>query len=156
MQTKMTYEESVRDKYHEMICLADELERILGKEKTLKIMGKARDRYITEITKKERKPVENFEDFKASEKAENASPYFSHTLTLTYPEETPNKLTLHVTECLWAKVFKEMKATDLGYILHCQPDFAYAEACHPKINMKRTKTLMQGDNYCNHTFYWEK
>jgi hypothetical protein len=119
-------------------------------------MGKARERFIVELTREERGPVNSFEDFKAGEKAENASPYFSHTLSLTYPEDTPRKLTLHVTECLWAKVFKEMKATDLGYVLFCHPDFAYAEACHPNIKMRRTKTLMQGNDYCDHTFCWEE
>jgi hypothetical protein len=156
MRSGMTYEQYFRERCHEMVFLAEEFERVLGRKKTLEVMGKARDRYIAEITKKEREPVKNFEDFKAGEKAENASPYFSHTLTLTYQEETPSKLTLHVTECLWAKVFKEMKATDLGYVLSCQPDFAYARACHPNIKLKRTKTLMQGDDYCDHTFYWEE
>ena len=156
MQSGMTYEQYFRDRCHEMVCLAEELERVLGRKKALEIMGKARDRYIVEMTKKEHGLISSFEDFKASEKAENASPYFSHTITFTYPEETSNKLTLHVTECLWAKVFKEMNATDLGYVLHCQPDFAYAQACNPHIKLRRTKTLMQGDSYCDHTFYWEK
>jgi hypothetical protein len=156
MMSEITYEQYFRDRCHELVCLAAELEQVLGRKKTLEIMGKAREKYMVELTKKERAHIKNFADFKACEKAENASPYFSHTLTLTYPEETPNKLTLHVTECLWAKVFKEMNATDLGYVLFCQPDFAYAEACHPKIKMRRTKTLMQGDNYCNHTFYWKE
>jgi hypothetical protein len=156
MTSEMTYEQYFRDRCHEMVCLAKELEQLLGRKKTLEVMGKAREKYIVELTKKERRLIRNFEDFKASEKAENASPYFSHTLTLTYPEETPDKLALHVTECLWAKVFKEMNATDLGYVLFCQPDFAYAEACHSKIKMRRTKTLMQGDSYCNHTFHWQE
>ena len=156
MISEMTYEQYFRDRCHEMICLARELEQLLGRNKTLEVMGRAREKYILELTKKERGLIRNFEDFKASEKTENASPYFSHTLTLTYPEETPDRLTLHVTECLWAKVFKEINATDLGYVLFCQPDFAYAKACHPKIKMRRTKTLMQGDDCCNHTFYWEE
>jgi hypothetical protein len=156
MQSVMTFEQYFRDRCHEMICLAEELERVLGRKKALEIMGKAREKYIVKITKKERGTIENFEAFKASEKAENASPYFSHTLSMTYAEDTPNKLTLHVTECLWAKVFKEMKAADLGYVLHCQPDFAYAEACNPNIRLKRTKTLMQGDDCCDHTFYWDE
>jgi hypothetical protein len=154
MQGGITYERYFRDRCHEMICLAEEFEQVLGRKKTLQIMGKARDRYMGEITKQEVGRINSFEDFKASEKAENASPYFLHTLSVTYPEETQNKLTLHVTECLWAKVFKETKATDLGYVLYCQPDFAYARACHPNIKLKRTKTLMQGDNCCDHTFYW--
>jgi len=150
VQSGMTYEEYFRDKCHEMVCLAEELERVLGRKKALEIMGKARERYVVEITKKGRGPVKSFEDFKAREKAR------AHSIVLTYLEETSNKLALHVTECLWAKVFKEMNATDLGYVLHCQPDFAYAEACHPRIKMRRTKTLMQGDSYCDHTFYWEE
>lgn len=156
MVSEMTYEQYFRDRCHEMVCLVRELEEILGRKKALEVMGKAREKYIVELTKNERGLIRDFEDFKASEKAENASAFFSNTLTLTYPEETSNKLTLHVTECLWAKVFKEMDATDLGYVLFCQPDFAYAEACHPKIKMRRTKTLMQGDSYCNHTFYWRE
>jgi hypothetical protein len=156
MQMGMSYEEHFRDRCHEMVCLAEEFERVLGRKKTLEIMGKARDKYIAELTKKEHGTINTFEDFVKSEKAENASTYFLHTLSLTYPEETPTKLTLRVSECLWAKVFKEMKATDLGYVLNCQPDFAYVKACHPNIKLKRTKTLMQGDDYCDHTFYWEE
>ena len=152
----MTYEQYFRDRCHEMVCLVEELERVLGRKKALEIMGKARERFIVEVTRKERGPANSFEEFKAGEKTDNASPYFSNTLTLTYAEETPNKLTLHVTECLWAKVFKEMNATDLGYVLFCQPDFAYPPVCNPHIKMRRTKTLMQGDSYCDHTFYWEE
>ena len=156
IQSGMTYEQYFRNRCHEMVCLAEELERVLGRKKTLEIIGKASERYMVELTKKEKVPAKNFEDFKADEKAENASPYFSHAVTLTYTEETPSKLTLHVTECLWAKVFKEIKATDLGYVLNCQPDFVYPKACNPHIKLKRTKTLMQGDGYCDHTFYWEE
>jgi hypothetical protein len=156
VQIRMTYEQYFRDRCHETVCLAEELEQVVGREKALEIMEKAREKFIVEATRKERGRVNSFEDFKADEKADNSSSYFSHVLTLTYPEETLSRLTLHVTECLWAKVFKEMKATDVSYVLFCQPDFAYAEARHPNIEMKRTKTLMQGDSYCDHTFYWEE
>lgn len=155
VQIDMTFEQYFRDRCHEMVCLAEELERVLGRSKSLEIIGKTRERSI-ELTREERGPVSSFEDFKVGEKADNVSPYFSHTLSLTYPEDTPRKLTLHVTECLRAKVFKEMKATDLGYVLFCHPDFAYAEVCHPNIKMRGTKTLMQGNDCCDHTFYWEE
>lgn len=156
MQSGMTYEQYFRDKCHEKICLAEELGRVLGRKKALEIIGRARERYVVEITKRERGTIKGFEDFKAAEKAENASPYFSHVITLTYPEENSNRLKLHITECLWAKVFREMNASDLGYVLNCQPDFAYAEACHLNIRLKRTKTLMQGDSHCDHVFYWKE
>lgn len=155
----LTYEQYFRDKYGEIIHLAMELERIFGREKAFEIIGKARERYVVELTKNElrREPIRNFEDFKVIEKKkEYDSPHRSHVLTFTYAEETSTKLTFHITECLHAKTFKEMKATDLGYIICCHPDFANAQACHPKIKLRRTKTLMQGDRYCNHTFYWDE
>src|SRR4030042_1929323 len=96
MQSGMTYEQYFRDRCHEMVCLAEEFERVLEREKVLEIIGKARERYIVEITKRERGVTKSFEDLKAGEKAENDSPYFSQTLTLAYPEETSNKLKLHV------------------------------------------------------------
>jgi hypothetical protein len=69
MEREMTFEQYFRDKCHEMICLAEEFERVLGRKKTLEIIGKARDRYITENTKKEHGTINTFEDFKALEKA---------------------------------------------------------------------------------------
>ncbi|UCG37000.1 MAG: hypothetical protein JSV64_01615, partial [Candidatus Bathyarchaeota archaeon] len=69
----MTYEQYFRDRCHEMICLARELENLLGRDKALEILGRAREKYIVELTKKERGLIKSFEDFKASEKAENAS-----------------------------------------------------------------------------------
>jgi hypothetical protein len=154
---ELTYEQHFRDKYEEMVHLARELERVLGREKAFGIIGKAYERHWVESTRKEmaeREPIKNFEDFKAFMKED--SPFWSHVLTYTFPEETPQKICMHVTECLWAKTFKEMNALDLGYIMFCQVDFAMAQAYHPKIKVKRTKTLMQGDSHCDFAYYWEE
>jgi len=150
---ELTYEQHFRDKYEEMVHLARELERVLGREKAFEIIGKAYERHWVESTRKEmaeREPIKNFEDFKAYFK--EYSPFWSHVLTYTFPEETPKKLALPVTECLWAKTFKEMNATDLGYIMFCQADSAMAQA----FKVKRTKTLMQGDSHCDFAYYWEE
>jgi hypothetical protein len=45
MTSEMTYEQYFRDRCHEIVCLAVELEQILGRKKTLEIMGKAREKY---------------------------------------------------------------------------------------------------------------
>ncbi|MCW3982351.1 MAG: hypothetical protein NWE81_04490, partial [Candidatus Bathyarchaeota archaeon] len=54
MTSEMTYEQYFRDRCHEMICLARELEKVLGRNKTLQILGEAREKYIVELTRKER------------------------------------------------------------------------------------------------------
>lgn len=155
----LTYEQYLRDIFGGMVYLARELERVLGREKAHEIIRKSRERYGVESIRKrmaERGPIKNFEDFKALCKEDAKSPFWSHTLTITFPEETPKKIVHHITECLYAKTFKEMNAGNLGYILCCHPDFATAQVYHPKIKLKRTKTLMQGDSYCDHTYYWEE
>jgi hypothetical protein len=155
---ELTYEQYFQNSARSAVELAKAFERALGRERTFEILKKATEKSAVESVKNEtsKKPVKNFEDFKLLRKQKEKSPLWAHMLTLTHPEETPKKLSYHVTECLWAKTFKEMNATDLGYILCCGSDFAMARAYHPKMRLKRTKTLMQGDSYCNHTYYWKE
>ncbi len=60
-----------------------------------------------------------------------------------------------VTECLWATTYRILNAGDLGYILSCCADFAKAERFNPKMRMIRTKTLMQGEPFCNNRYVIE-
>jgi hypothetical protein len=70
--------------------------------------------------------------------------------------ESADRLALHMTDCLWVNVFKALNATDVDYIMCCHPDFATAQAAHPNIKLKRTKTLMQGDDCCDRRWCWEE
>lgn len=153
-----TYEQLFLIRYHDIVQLAREFERAVGKEETFKIIGDLFDRMGVEMVKKmtEKEPINTFEDFTASYKDALCSPLFSHALTAVVEEETPKKLKLCVTECLWAETFRKMNAQDLGYVISCQPDFSMARAFHENIRMERTKTLMQNDDCCNHTYYWEE
>jgi len=102
----------------------------------------------------ERKPIKNFEAFKAFMKEEQKSGRWSHIVTRTLTEEKPNELIIHSSECLIAKMFKEMNAVDLGLIMCCNTDFATAKIYHPKLKLRQTKTLMK-DDYCEKIYYWE-
>jgi hypothetical protein len=155
---EVTYEQYFQNRFRATVELAKAFEQALGRDRTFEIVRKWAEKHAVESVKNQvsKKPIRNFEDFRLLVKEENKSPFWVHTLTLTHPEETPKKLSYHVTECLWAKTFKEMNAIDLGYILCCRPDFAMARAYHPRIGLKRTKTLMQGHSHCNHTYYWKE
>jgi hypothetical protein len=52
------------------------------------------------------------------------------------------------TQCLPAKIWREMNAADLGYALECSPVDAMAKAFNPKMKGAVLKTLMKGDSYC--------
>ncbi|MFZ1947881.1 MAG: L-2-amino-thiazoline-4-carboxylic acid hydrolase [bacterium] len=69
---------------------------------------------------------------------------------------TPQAFAIKVTECLWAKTFRDLAAGELGYLLICHPDYAYCEGFNPRIAMSRSMTLMEGDNCCNHRWVWRK
>ena len=155
---ELTYEQYFRDSVQSTVELARAFEHDLGRDRTLKIIKKWTEKSAAEAVKNQmsKKPIKNFEDFKRLRKEQEKTPVWTHMLTLTHPEETPTKFCCNITECLWAKTFKEMNATDLGYILCCGQDFATARAYHPRMRLKRTKTLMQGDNYCNHIYYWKE
>lgn len=80
---------------------------------------------------------------------------FSRALTFDIVEDTPKAFEVKVKECLWAKTYRDAKAGDLGYILSCYGDYASAQGFNPKMRMIRTKTLMQGDDFCNHRYVVE-
>ncbi len=66
---------------------------------------------------------------------------------------TPTEVELKVTECVWVKPFRDAKAADLGHTIVCAFDEEWARGFNPKIKFTRTKTLMQGDAFCNH--HWQ-
>ena len=78
------------------------------------------------------------------------------TLTLDIIEKTDTVLQVKATERLWAKTFRDANAAEIGYASICYPDYEGAPAYNPKMKMIRTKTLMQGHDYCNHRFIWEE
>jgi len=52
--------------------------------------------------------------------------------------------------------FREEDAADIGYATHYHVHYAAATAFNPKIRMYRTKTLMEGHDYCDHKWVWEE
>ena len=72
-----------------------------------------------------------------------------HAATFEFIEETDIAFEFKVTECLWAKTFRDTDASDIGYASICYGEYASATAFNPKMKMILTKTLMQGDDCCN-------
>jgi hypothetical protein len=74
-------------------------------------------------------------------------------LTLEIVEDTEKVFELKVTECLWATVFKSAGLEgEIGHAAVCNMDYAWPRAFNPDFKMERSKTLMQGDDCCNHRY----
>jgi hypothetical protein len=82
-------------------------------------------------------------------------PFWQHALTSKIIEDTEKAFEIEVTECLWAKTFREAKAGEIGYATVCRQDYTMCQGFNPKIRMIRTKTLMQDHDHCNHRWIWE-
>jgi hypothetical protein len=80
------------------------------------------------------------------------NPRVQNWFTMKIVEESDSAFEMKITECLWAKVFREAEAEEIGFRCICQADFAIAEAFNPKVELIRDKTLMQGHSCCNHRY----
>ena len=70
----------------------------------------------------------------------------------TKVEDTDARQAYRFTRCMWAEVFGELDAQDIGTWL-CEGDGRVAAIFNPEIAFSRTKTLMMGDDCCDHIFY---
>ncbi len=70
----------------------------------------------------------------------------------TVEEQTPENLRLKVTRCFIADEMRARDAADIGLAFYCAYDEGFCQGLNPAIKFTRTKTLMAGDDCCNHTY----
>ena len=94
-------------------------------------------------------PDTSFENFVSAFRQMASGP----SLTGEVIEDTEKVFEMRVTECLGATVFQEAGlAGEIGHAAVCNMDYTWPPAFNPDFKMERTKTLMQGDEYCNHRY----
>lgn len=67
-------------------------------------------------------------------------------------ELEPERISMNVTRCRYAEMYRELGMADLGFALSCGRDFAMVEGFNPNIRLKRTQTLMEGADHCDFRF----
>ncbi len=70
----------------------------------------------------------------------------------TVEAQTPTHLKMRVTRCMWADEMRKLNAAEIGYVFQCCWDEGFCAGLNPAIRFTRTKTLMQGDDCCDHTY----
>jgi hypothetical protein len=138
-----------------LVGLVREMEAELGREEAHRILAQVAERLTVEGIRRavEAEPIRCFRDF--IECRRRRGPISTHGTSEEVIEETDDRLVLNMTECLWARAWREMGAEDIGYLWNCRPDYALVRAMHPRLRLRRSKTLMQGDEHCDFTYYWE-
>jgi len=67
-------------------------------------------------------------------------------------EDSEKVFEVRISKCKYAELFRELGAGEIGYAMLCDMDFYEVKAFDPKLELQRTKTLMMGDDCCNHRY----
>jgi hypothetical protein len=156
---ELTMVQYYHDIHTKLVSLIRKLEQVLGKKKAHQIVSDWAEQNSIKNLKKViaafEKPPENFEDIKGLLRNWVADLNENNMETVEITEETSTKSVCYVSECIYAKVFNDLEAPDLGYLLYCKHDFSTTPEIHPSLGLKRTKTLMQKHDCCDFEYYWQ-
>lgn len=67
--------------------------------------------------------------------------------------ETDEGTQFRVTRCPIADMAHELQAADWGYVCYCADDPHIVAGFNPAMGFRRTKTLMEGHDCCDHFYY---
>jgi len=119
----------------------------VGEEQTNRIVGKVMDDYWRKFgqdygVSHEGNPVEKTVGLLSFFSAGDAHEFEMVKLT-------SDALEMNVTRCPYAEFYKELGASQLGFLLVCRCDFAVAEGLSPNLELVRTQTIMEGASHCD-------
>lgn len=70
--------------------------------------------------------------------------------------KTPDGFDVNVRRCRYAEFYKEIGASELGFLLACSADSSMAEGYGADVRLTRTQTIMQGASHCDFRFALNK
>ncbi len=151
-ERKITYKDFWFARFREFINLTKAMEKEMGKDKLIEFLKKTTtEKWIKRGQEHaNRSPDNSFKTYVNTFRP----PRYEAQLTHEVVVDTDTVFELKVKECLTSWVFRQADAADIGYAYICFGDYAWAEGFNPKIKMVRDKTLMQGQDYCNHRYVW--
>ncbi len=123
----------------------------IGDPETIRVLKVSSKNLGEEVGKRQAQsvPENSFENFK-----DGFRPMLSgQSLTGEVVEDTERVFGLRISECIWPEVMGEAGLDgEIGHAAVCNMDYAWPPAFNPAFKMERSKTLMQGDECCNHRY----
>jgi len=80
-------------------------------------------------------------------KVMSAAP-FDEAFAFEVVEKSEKAFEVKFADCLPARIYREMKAADIGYAFDCYPMAAFARAFNSKMSLTNPKNLVKGDDVC--------
>ena len=146
----MTTEETYRFFYGTSIPVLQILARDFGRDKLVEELAKASAENVTQMIIAMAKELPQ-KDMKALARLLDGmmtGPLSKRAFAYEVVENSDKVYQAKFTQCLPAKLWREMNAADLGYALECSSVDAMAKAFNPKMKGTLPKNLMKGDSEC--------
>jgi hypothetical protein len=70
-------------------------------------------------------------------------------LKMKMMKEDEGELCFKVISCKYADMYEKLGIKELGCVLSCSRDFSFMQGFNPEIELIRTKTIMDGSEYCD-------
>ena len=153
-ETQVSLFDEIKLQTKVILPILNSLRKEIGKEKAEKIVFDALRPYVRETYKKigERKSGNSYE--KWVQVWDEIRPRIGANVERDYLKNDTTGRVYNVTRCRFAEYFNEINEPDLGMILMCDFDYYIAEIGEPVVQLTRTKTIMEGANYCDFCYHF--
>ena len=122
-----------------LIPMVQAFQRAIGKERANEI---ARDVIIELARKDGARWAEQFgRDLPAMEKVSGVWAG-GGSLSIEPLGKSADKLDFNVTRCQYAEFYRQLGLPELGYLFHCNRDFAMVEGFSSALGLRRSQTIM--------------
>ena len=136
------------------IQLIKTLIKELGEERAIEIIKTDTRESAYALGQRQAKAAEK-NDFNAYVSMFRDPKPYANTLTMEIIEDSEKAFELKVTECLFADPYiKSGLGGEVGFAALCYMDYFWPKGFNENIELVRDKTLMQGNDCCNHRYIW--
>lgn len=154
-QAGMSNEEVLRFALGYSVPVMKKMQAEIGNRKFIEVLKKSAAANMAEVVASMSKdiPVKDMKNFGDLVNSFLSSPPLAGGFKYEIIENTEKVFEVKFTECIMAKLYREMGAADLGYAIECSPSDAVVKAFNPNARAVGGKNMMKGDAYCNER--WE-
>jgi L-2-amino-thiazoline-4-carboxylic acid hydrolase len=132
-----------------LIPMVQAFQRAIGKERANEIAREV----IVELARKDgARWAQQFGDDLAGMEKVSGVWAAGGSLGIEPVASSADKLDFNVKRCGYAEFYKELGLPELGYLFHCNRDFAMVEGFSAGLSLKRTQTIMEGASHCDFRF----
>jgi hypothetical protein len=153
MDSGMNVEDVLKFAYGNNVPIYKYIGSKIGKEKLIELLKEASAEngaaFIKSFTQGKPGDIKAFADFV---KKYLSTPPYDKAVSCEITEQSDKIFEAKYTDCLIAKLYKEMNAADIGYAIECSGSDKMAKAFNPKMEAKSIKNMMKGDDVCIERF----